>query len=256
MTAAAPGPAALELRDVEVRAGDRTILAVEAFSVGPGETVALIGPNGAGKSTLLHVAAAVLRPGRGEVRLGGETVTPRSERRLRQSVALVFQSPLLFSTSVLGNVACGLRFRGVPRAEATVAAGAWLARFGVASLAERRPAGLSGGEAQRVSLARAFATKPRVVLLDEPFAALGVDQPRRGLEMIRKVAAQGIGVVIITHIMQQAFQVADRIVVIRQGRVAGDVPTRQTSPDEVVAMITGEALVGQAQEERPNGPAA
>jgi D-xylose transport system ATP-binding protein len=82
------------------------------------------------------------------------------------------------------------------------------------------------------------------VLLDEPFAALGVEQTRRGLEMIRQVAKQGIGVVIITHIMQQAFQVADRIVVIRQGVVAGDVPTSKTSPDEVVRMITGEALAG------------
>ena len=77
---------------------------------------------------------------------------------------------------------------------------------------------------------------------------------RRGLDLIKRIAGQGIGVIIITHIMQQAFQVADRIVVIRQGRVAGDVPTRNTSPDEVVGLITGEALIGQAQETRPNGP--
>ncbi len=82
------------------------------------------------------------------------------------------------------------------------------------------------------------------MLLDEPFAALGVEQTRRGLDMIRHVAAQGIGVVIITHIMQQAFQVADRIVVIRQGVVAGDVPCRETSPDAVIRMITGETLAG------------
>jgi D-xylose transport system ATP-binding protein len=82
-----------------------------------------------------------------------------------------------------------------------------------------------------------------------------VEQTRRGLDLIKRIAAQGIGVIIITHIMTQAFQVADRIVVIRQGRVAGDVPTKDTSPDEVVRMITGEALVGQAQEARPNGPA-
>jgi D-xylose transport system ATP-binding protein len=81
-----------------------------------------------------------------------------------------------------------------------------------------------------------------------------VEQTRRGLDLIKRIAGQGIGVIIITHIMQQAFQVADRIVVIRQGRVAGDVPTRNTSPDEVVGLITGEALIGQAQETRPNGP--
>ena len=92
------------------------------------------------------------------------------------------------------------------------------------------------------------------MLLDEPFAALGVEQTRRGLDMIKRIAAQGIGVIIITHIMTQAFQVADRIVVIRQGKVAGDVAARRTSPDEVVRMITGEAVTGAAQEARPNGP--
>lgn len=81
-------------------------------------------------------------------------------------------------------------------------------------------------------------------MLDEPFAALGVEQTRRGLDMIRHVASQGIGVVIITHIMQQAFQVADRIVVIRHGVVAGDVERSQTSPDAVIEMITGQTLAG------------
>jgi D-xylose transport system ATP-binding protein len=89
------------------------------------------------------------------------------------------------------------------------------------------------------------------VLLDEPFAALGVEQTRRGLEMIKRVAAQGIGVVVITHIMAQAFQVADRMVVIRQGKVAGDVRREDTSPDEVIRMITGEAMIGRAQEKKP-----
>ena len=225
MTAAAPGPAALEVRGVEVRAGGRSILAIGAFSVGPGETVALIGPNGAGKSTLLHVAAAVLRPDRGEVRLGGETVTPGSERRLRQTTALVFQSPLLFSTSVLGNVASGLRFRGVPRAEATAAAGAWLARFGVAALAERRPAGLSGGEAQRVSLARAFATEPRLVLLDEPFAAL--DPPTRQSlvpTLLVELRRTGAAAILVSHDLGEALAFGDRVGVLLDGRIAQIAP--------------------------------
>ena len=93
---------------------------------------------------------------------------------------------------------------------------------------------LSGGQRQAIELNRFVHWGGKLVLLDEPFAALGVEQTRRGLEMIKRIAAQGIGVVIITHIMAQAFQVADRIVVIRQGRVAGDVATDETSPDEVV----------------------
>ena len=100
---------------------------------------------------------------------------------------------------------------------------------------------LSGGQRQAIELNRFVHWGGKLVLLDEPFAALGVEQTRRGLEMIRRIADQGIGVVIITHIMAQAFQVADRIVVIRQGVVAGDVPARETTADAVVRLITGEA---------------
>lgn len=103
---------------------------------------------------------------------------------------------------------------------------------------------LSGGQRQAIELNRFVHWGGKLVLLDEPFAALGVEQTRRGLDMIRQVASQGIGVVIITHIMQQAFQVADRIVVIRQGVVAGDVARNKTSPDAVINMITGETLAG------------
>ena len=113
---------------------------------------------------------------------------------------------------------------------------------------------LSGGQRQAIELNRFVHWGGKLVLLDEPFAALGVEQTRRGLDMIKRIAAQGIGILIITHIMAQAFQVADRIVVIRQGRVAGDVQRSQTNPDQVIRMITGEAVVGQAQEARPNGP--
>ena len=113
---------------------------------------------------------------------------------------------------------------------------------------------LSGGQRQAIELNRFVHWGGKLVLLDEPFAALGVEQTRRGLEMIKRIAAQGIGVVIITHIMAQAFQVADRIVVIRQGGVAGDVARAATSPDEVVPMITGEAINGPAQESAAKGP--
>ena len=103
---------------------------------------------------------------------------------------------------------------------------------------------LSGGQRQAIELNRFVHWGGKLVLLDEPFAALGVEQTRRGLDMIRQVASRGVGVVVITHIMQQAFQVADRIVVIRQGVVAGDVERSKTTPDAVINMITGETLAG------------
>src|SRR5690606_31088834 len=117
---------------------------------------------------------------------------------------------------------------------------------------------LSGGQRQAIELNRFVHWGGKLVLLDEPFAALAVEQPRRGLEMIKRIASRGIGVVIITHIMSQAFQVADRIVVIRQGLVAGDVATEDTTADEVVRMITGEAVKpapAAIAEARTTGPA-
>jgi ABC-type uncharacterized transport system ATPase subunit len=103
---------------------------------------------------------------------------------------------------------------------------------------------------QAIELNRFVHWGGKLVLLDEPFAALGVEQTRRGLEMIKRIAAQGIGVVIITHIIAQAFQVAERIVVIRQGRVAGNVARTATSPDEIIQMITGEGTARPRRREQ------
>ena len=109
---------------------------------------------------------------------------------------------------------------------------------------------LSGGQRQAIELNRFVHWGGKLVMLDEPFAALGVEQTRRGLEMVERVRAQGIGLIMITHVMAQAFQVADRIVVLRHGRVAGDVATDATSADEVVRMITGD--IGRTPSRRTN----
>jgi D-xylose transport system ATP-binding protein len=111
---------------------------------------------------------------------------------------------------------------------------------------------LSGGQRQAIELNRFVHWGGKLVLLDEPFAALGVEQTRRGLETIKAIAQRGVAVVIVTHIMAQAFQVADRIVVMRQGKIVGDAPRRQTSPDEAVHMIMGETLAVAAPERASN----
>jgi D-xylose transport system ATP-binding protein len=113
---------------------------------------------------------------------------------------------------------------------------------------------LSGGQRQAIELNRFVHWGGKLVLLDEPFAALGVRQTRRGLETVKRVAAQGIAIIFITHAMAQAFQVADRFVVLHQGRLAGDVVKTDTSPDAIERMITGEAVAGYAQQPRPNSP--
>ena len=212
---------ALRLRGVEVRYGRRPALTVPELTVGAGEVLALVGPNGAGKSTLLHVAALLRRPDAGEVWIGGRRACRRSERGLRRRVAVVFQAPLLFDTSVLGNAASGLRFRGVKRSEAERRAEAWLARFDVGHLAERNARLLSGGEAQRVSLARAFAVEPDLLLLDEPFSAL--DPAARGAilpELAARLRETGTAAIVVTHDHAEALALADRLGVVIEGRVA------------------------------------
>jgi len=234
---------ALRLGGVEVRHGGRVALAVPDLAVGPGEVLALMGPNGAGKSSLLHVAALLRRPESGEVWLGGERATRRTERRLRRRTAMVLQAPLLFDVSVLANAASGLRFRGVGRREAERRAGAWLERFGVGHLAGRSGRALSGGEAQRVSLARAFATEPELLLLDEPFT--GLDAPTRTAlvpELAARLRETGTAALVATHDRVEAAALADRLAVLIGGRVVQIGPTTDVLDRPATAEVA--AVVG------------
>jgi ABC-type sulfate/molybdate transport systems ATPase subunit len=209
--------ALLELDGVEVRAGARRILAVDALAVAPAETLAVLGANGAGKSTLLRVAGGLLIPDAGELRLDGE---PAGAAALRRASAAVLQRPLLLRASVAANVETGLRFARVPKPERRRRAGEWLERLGLAAHAHRAAHSLSGGEAQRVSLARALVLAPRLLLLDEPFAAL--DAPARAelLADLRDVlAATGTAALLVTHDRHEAAAVADRTAVLRDGAV-------------------------------------
>ena len=234
---------ALWLSGVKVRYGGREALTVPEFTVGPGEVLALMGPNGAGKSTLLHVAALLRRPDAGEVWLGGERATRRAERTLRRRTAMVLQAPLLFDVGVLANAASGLRFRGVGRREAERRAGEWLERFGVGHLAGRNGRALSGGEAQRVSLARAFATEPALLLLDEPFS--GLDAPTRTAlvpDLAARLRETGTAALVATHDRAEAAALADRLVVLVGGRISqagpmADVLARPASSS--VAAVVG-----------------
>ncbi|MGN6489370.1 MAG: ATP-binding cassette domain-containing protein [Devosia sp.] len=223
-----------------------------SFTIGKGEVVALLGDNGAGKSTLVKIISGGLEPTSGRMLFEGREWLARSPAEAKAAgIETVYQDlSLCTNVDVVANFFMGReltrRVLGVPildekRMEAIVAEALQHAGTRIPSL-HTKVEHLSGGQRQAIELNRFVHWGGKLVLLDEPFAALGVDQTRRGLDMIRAVARQGIGVVIITHIMQQAFQVADRIVVIRQGVVAGDVATTQTSPDAVIGMITGETL--------------
>ena len=225
-----------------------------SFSIGKGEVVALLGDNGAGKSTLVKIISGGLEPSSGRMIFEDRDYVAKTPAEAKAAgVETVYQDlSLATNVDVVANFFMGREITrkvlGIPfldeRAMEKVVGDA-LANAGTRIPSLRsKVEHLSGGQRQAIELNRFVHWGGKLVLLDEPFAALGVEQTRRGLEMIRHVASQGIGVVIITHIMQQAFQVADRIVVIRQGVVAGDVETSKTNADAVIGMITGQNLAG------------
>ena len=216
-------PPLLELRSITVEAGDRTILQVEQLRIERGETLAILGANGAGKSTLLRVAGGLRRPTHGSVSLNGRTATPA---QIRQTCAAVLQRPLLRRGSVRANVETGLRFKGVPAAERRKRAAQWLERLGLEPLADQAADSLSGGEAQRVSLARAFALAPQLLLLDEPFGAL--DAPTRAelLADLRDILnTSETATLLVTHDRHEAAATADRSAVLHAGTLRQIGPT-------------------------------
>lgn len=210
----------LALRDVCVRHGLSTVLQVSSLDIHPGEILAVIGPNGAGKSTLLRVIGLLQQPTTGKVYFDGEEATRRNALVLRRRVASVFQEPLLVNASVYDNAALGLRIRGLRGAAIERQLRPWLERLGIAHLASRRARSLSGGEAQRTSLARALALDPKLLLLDEPFSAL--DPPTREallVDLQRILSETGVTAVLVTHDRNEAFMLGNRIGVLKAGRL-------------------------------------
>ncbi|RJS46062.1 sulfate/molybdate ABC transporter ATP-binding protein [Nocardioides cavernaquae] len=199
------------------------------LEIADGETVALLGGNGAGKSTVLGVIAGQLRARGARVTLGDRVLTGRGTwvPPHARDVALLAQEALLFPHLTVGaNVAFGPRSRGAGRRRARASAEEWLARVGVPELASRRPAELSGGQAQRVAVARALAADPQVLLLDEPMAALDVNVTPALRHLLREVL-QDRTTVIATHDVLDALLLADRVVVLDGGRVVEEGPTAE-----------------------------
>lgn len=210
----------LTVRGLRVRRGGRAVLEVDELSIRKGEVLAIIGPNGAGKSTLLLALARLLKPERGEIWFNGQPASAQSELAYRRRIALVLQDPLLCDTSVYENVALGLRFRGAPKNEIRPRVAAWLERLGIAHLASRRANELSGGEAQRVSLARALVLQPELLLLDEPFAALDSPTRTRLLNDLGQILPEShTTTIFITHNLDEARQLAGRMAVMMDGKL-------------------------------------
>ena len=239
-----------------------------ALDVATGDRLAVLGPNGAGKSTLLSILAGTLRPDRGRAELDGELLFDVDGRGGRwqpphaRRIALLAQDPLLFpNLSVLENVAFGPRAARVPRAVARETARRWLREVDAEQFADRKPAQLSGGQAQRVAVARAVATDPRLLLLDEPLAALDVTAAPMLRRVLRDVLAER-SVLIVTHDLLDAVLLSNRVIVLGDGRIVesgatADVLRHPTSPFTArlagLNLITGTALDGALQPAR-GGP--
>jgi tungstate transport system ATP-binding protein len=192
-----------------------------SLDVGRGEVLALIGPNGAGKSSLIQALAGLLSPAVGQLQVDGQPLCSERERlAYRRRLTVVFPEPHLLDTSVAENVGVGLRLRGVPALERRQRVTEVLAQFGIAPLERRAARTLSSGEARKVSLARAFATRPELVLLDEPFTAL--DLPVR--EEIAALMADllrrgGITAIMATHDSRELFRLSSRFAQLDRGRL-------------------------------------
>ena len=208
----------IQIRNLLIQRNGRNTLEIDSLDIARGETLTVVGPNGAGKSTLLLALAHLLKPSRGDIQFDGKSLTKWNDLAYRRNISYVFQAPLLMDMTVEQNVGLGLKFRGIPREESRERANRWIKAMGIESLSKRRAGELSGGEAQRVSLARAFVLEPELLLLDEPFAAL--DPPTRA-KLMEDLSAllkkNHVTALFVTHNLNEAAKLSHRIAVIVGG---------------------------------------
>jgi tungstate transport system ATP-binding protein len=225
----------LSAMDLTMVRNGKQILDIGELTVEQGEVVAVVGPNGAGKSSLLLTLALLEKATSGSVRLFGEIAGNGNLLALRRRIALVFQDALLLDTTVKRNVTVPMRIRGVPQQEASTRADKWLNQFGIAELSSRRARHLSGGEAQRTSLARAFALEPEILFLDEPFSDL--DYPTRKsllMELGQMLKEMRLTTIFVTHDLTEIPHFSENVAVLYNGRIIRRGSVREIFGDEIL----------------------
>ena len=227
--------------EVGILAGEVTILDNVSLTLDGGPPTILIGPNGSGKTTLLRAAMGLIPTSRGRISWGGREAAQPTRR------AIVFQRPAMLRRSATGNVRYALAAAGVPRAARTERATELLALVGLDGLGHRPARRLSGGEQQRLALARALARDPAVLFLDEPTASLDPAATKAIEDIVRSVAARGVKVVMATHDLGEAKRLAGEIVLLHRGRVIESGPAdaffAAPKTDTAKQFIAGELLV-------------
>jgi tungstate transport system ATP-binding protein len=229
------------LEKAAVVVGQLTILNEIALTLAAGAPTVLLGPNGSGKTTLLRLAMGLLTPSRGCVTWGGRTDAASTRR------AIVFQRPVMLRRSAAGNIRYALRAAGVTRSARAPRAAELLALVGLSELGDRPARKLSGGEQQRLALARALAKEPQVLFLDEPTASLDPAASKAVEDVIRAVSLRGIKVVMATHDLGSARRLAGEVVLLYRGRIVetADAATFFTNPatHEARSFVAGELLI-------------
>jgi glutamate transport system ATP-binding protein len=220
---AVSSPPAIELRQLQLSFGHHRALAGVDLMVSAGERLALIGPSGSGKSTLLRCVNGLEQPDTGEVLIFGEKLARGGAALIqaRRRMGMIFQHFNLYSMkTVLENVSLApIAVGGLPKAEAERLARACLARVGVAMHADKYPFQISGGQQQRVAIARALAMQPEILLLDEPTSALDPELVQSMLELIQSLAEEGMTILCVTHEINFARRLADRILFMAEGKI-------------------------------------
>ncbi len=233
----------LRVRGLRYAAGGSTLIDGLDLDLEAGPRSVIVGPNGAGKSLLLRLLHGLLRPGAGSISWAGAP----PGRRVRMRQAMVFQKPVLLRRSVLANVTHALRVQGIRRGERRERAREVLDQAGLASLAGRPARVLSGGEQQRLAIARAWAVRPEVMLLDEPTASLDPAATLAVERMIAAIHAAGTKIVMTTHDMGQARRLADEVLFLHRGRLVERAPAAtffdEPESREARTFLAGQLLV-------------
>jgi len=234
----------IKIENIVLQRGGSIVLDIREFQVRQRRILALIGPNGAGKSTLLLMLAGLLKPMQGKFYFQGMPVENRADlTMLRRNAAVVFQEPLLLNSSVYENVALGLKFRRLRNEEIRKSVQSALDYFGISQLAKRSAKTLSGGEAKRVSLARAFAIKPQIILLDEAFNSLDPPSRETIIDDLKQILEETkITAVLASHDREETLRLAQDVSVMNGGRIVQTGKTAEifNQPDsEFVANFVG-----------------
>lgn len=219
----------ITVKNLEVRAGKKKLLSIPHFEIQDGEILGIMGPNGAGKSTFIKALSLLEKPAQGSIFFKEQDISDDLSLKMRRKFAVAMQQPLLLDTTVFQNVAIGLKLRNLPRQEVKQKVAYWLEKFQISHLAKKHAAYLSGGEAQRVNLARAMVLEPEVLFLDEPFSALDFPTKVQLLKDIKSIIGQTkTTTVFVSHDLMELKYLAGTLAILMDGEL------KQTGPTEEV----------------------